>query len=168
MNISKFVERAKKSPFHLKLLNIGLSRMVPFNRRHGVKIIEIGDNSLKAAIPYKKFNLNHIKGIHACALATISEFVTGFLLLIKLDSAKYRLIMQKLEMNYHYQARMDAFAYFSLSDSWIKSNILEPLIDEEKVTVECSVKTMDREGNHLSTGIITWQIKKWANVKTKV
>ncbi len=168
MNISNLVKKAKTSSFYLKLLNFGLSRMVPFNKPHGFKIIEIGDHHLKATIPYKKANFNHIKGIHACALATLSEFVTGFLLLTKLNPSSYRLIMQKLMMEYHYQARMDAYAYFSIDDEWIQSAILNPLNSEDKVSVDCVVKVMDCDGNHLSTGTISWQIKKWDKVKTKV
>ena len=58
MNITKIVEKAKKSGFYLKALNIGLNRMVPFNKPHGFKIIEIGDHHLKTMVPYKKANFN--------------------------------------------------------------------------------------------------------------
>jgi hypothetical protein len=71
-------------------------------------------------------------------------------------------------MEYHYQARMDAEVFFSISDEWLRQNVLEPLSAEEKVTVHCEVKIHDTENNHLATGMITWQIKKWDKVKTKV
>lgn len=168
INLSRLISRAKKSGFYLRVLNIGLNQMVPFNRPHGFKVLEIGDNHLKTLVPYKRRNFNHIKGIHACALATLAEFTTGLLLLIKLDPKNYRLIMQKLEMEYHYQARMDAFAIFTISDEWLRLKILGPLSTDDKVTVNCEVKIHDMEKNHLATGIITWQIKKWDKVKTKV
>jgi hypothetical protein len=168
MDISSLVTRAKTSRFYLNILNIGLKRTVPFNRPHAFSVLEIGDHHLKTKVPYKKVNFNHIKGIHACALATLSEFTTGFLLLIKLNPKKYRLIMQKLEMEYHYQAKMDAFAYFSISDEWLGTNILEPLEQDEKVAVTCEIKIFDAENNHLSTGLITWQIKNWEKVRTKI
>ena len=168
MDFTKVIEKAKKSSFSLKLLNFGLNRMVPFNKPHGFKILEVGDDYLKTFVPYRRSNFNHIKGIHACALATLSEFTTGFLLLVKLDPKKYRLIMQKLEMEYHYQAKMNAFAYFSLSDNWLNSEIYYPLKTSEKVTIDCIVKIFDSENNHLSTGTVTWQIKDWGKVKTKV
>ncbi|MCK5368211.1 MAG: DUF4442 domain-containing protein, partial [Cyclobacteriaceae bacterium] len=104
MDITKIVKKAQGSSIYLKILNIGLNRMVPFNKPHGFKVVEIGDYHLKTMVPYKKSNFNHIKGIHACALATLSEFTTGFLLLTSLDPKKYRLIMQNLSMDYHYQA----------------------------------------------------------------
>jgi len=168
MDIPRLVEKAKTSPIYLRILNIGIKWTVPFNKPHAFAILEVGDHHLKTKVPYKKANFNHIKGIHACALATLSEFTTGFLLLAKLDPKKYRLIMQKLEMEYHYQAKMDAFAYFSLTNEWLQANIIRPLETEEKVTVVCEVKIFDAENNHLSTGHITWQIKSWEKVRTKV
>ena len=168
MNIKKIIEKSKSSSFYRKILNAGLNRLVPFNKPHGFKVVEISNLHLKTLVPYKKSNFNHIKGIHACALATLSEFTTGFLLLSRLDSRKYRLIMQSLNMDYHYQAKMDAFGIFSISDDWLNELIIQPLETAEKVTVDCEVKIHDKQGNHISTGIVTWQIKSWEQVKTKV
>ncbi len=168
MNFSKITEKAKKSGFYLKILNFGLNKMVPFNKPHGFKVVEIGDHHLKTLVPYRKSNFNHIKGIHACALATLSEFTTGFLLLAKLDPKKYRLIMQSLFMDYHYQAKMDAYGIFNISEKWLEEKIYMPLESIDKVVITCEVKIHDKEGNHLSTGNVNWQIKSWKKVKTKV
>jgi len=168
MNITKIVQKAKNSGFYRKILNSGLNRLVPFNKPHGFKVVDIGDHHLKTMVPYKKANLNHIKGIHACALATLSEFTTGFLLLTRLDPNKYRLIMQNLNMEYHYQAKMDTFGTFFISEEWLDELIYRPLESTEKVVVDCEVNIHDKEGNHISTGIVKWQIKSWDQVKTKV
>jgi acyl-coenzyme A thioesterase PaaI-like protein len=142
--------------------------MIPFNKPHGFQIIETGPNHLKTLIPYKKRNFNHIRGLHACALATISEFTTGFLLISKLDGKRYRLIMQRLEMDYHYQGKMDAVASFEASDEWMQSHVYDPLKNTESTVVICEVKIHDTQGNHLTTGRVHWQIKDWQKVKTKV
>ena len=168
MNINKLVEKAKASGFYLNILNFGLNRMVPFNKPHGFRIVEIGDHHLKTKVPYRKANFNHIKGIHACALATLSEFTTGFLLLTKLDSKNYRIIMQSLSIEYHYQAKMDAFGSFIISDEWLDELVYKPMESTEKVLVECEVKIHDKDGNHISTGSVKWQVKSWKKVKTKV
>ncbi|GAB1446624.1 MAG: DUF4442 domain-containing protein [Cyclobacteriaceae bacterium] len=165
---AKILEKAKKSSFYRRLLNFSLDRMIPFNKPHGFHVMEIGDYYLKTGIPYRKSNFNHIRGLHACALATISEFTTGFLLITKLDAKKYRLIMQKLEMNYHYQGKMDAYAEFSISEEWLNNEIYYPLDSAEAVVVICEVKIHDKDGNHLTTGLVHWQIKNWDKVKTKV
>jgi len=164
----KIIEKAKHSSFHLRVLNWSLNRMVPFNQPHGFKVTQVGDYNLKTLLPYKKRNMNHIRGLHACALATISEFTTGFLLVSKLNGKKFRLIMQRLEMDYHYQGKMDAIAEFSVSEGWFKENIYEPLKSQDAVVVPCEIKIHDVEGNHLTTGKVFWQIKTWSKVKLKV
>ena len=165
---AKIIEKAKHSQFYLKVLNWSMNRMVPFNKPHGFKIVSIGDDHLKTSIPYRKSNWNHIRGLHACALATISEFTTGFLLVSKLDAKKYRLIMQRLEMDYHYQGKMDATAEFSASPEWFEKNIYFPLRSNDAVVIPCEVRIHDTSGNHLTTGKVFWQIKNWSKVKTKV
>jgi acyl-coenzyme A thioesterase PaaI-like protein len=167
MDTDKILQKARHSGFYLWLLNKLLDRMIPFNRPHGFKVISIGDNSLKTLLPYRTKNFNHIRGLHACALATISEFTTGFLLISKLDGKKYRLIMQRLEMDYHYQGKMDAVAEFSLPIEWMESQIYSPLKTNESVVVNCQIKIHDIKGNHLTTGNVFWQIKDWTRVKTK-
>jgi acyl-coenzyme A thioesterase PaaI-like protein len=163
----KIIEKAKHSPFYLRLLNWSVDRMVPFNKPHRFAVIEVGDDFLKTKIPYARKNFNHIRGLHACALATLSEFTTGFLLVTKLDGKKYRLIMQRLEMNYHYQGKMDATAEFSAGADWLEEKIYRPLKTQDAVVVVCEVKIHDVKGNHLTTGQVFWQIKNWEKVKTK-
>jgi len=166
-DLNKLVEKAKTSTFYKGVLNFALNRMIPFNKPHGFKVVEIRDFSIRIFIPYKRKNFNHIRGIHACAMATVSEFTTGFLLISKLDAKKYRLIMQRLEMNYHFQGKMDAFATFSISADWLEEKIYVPLKENDAVVIPCEVKIHDEKGNHLTTGTIFWQVKDWSKVKTK-
>jgi hypothetical protein len=167
MDTTKILQKAKHSGFYRWILNRALDRMIPFNKPHGFAVVEIDDFRLKTCIPYKRGNFNHIRGLHACALATISEFTTGFLLISQLDPKKFRLIMQRLEMNYHYQGKMDAFAEFSISSQWLEEKIFTPLKTNDSVVVPCEIKIHDRNGNHLTTGNVFWQIKDWNKVKTK-
>jgi acyl-coenzyme A thioesterase PaaI-like protein len=142
--------------------------MIPFNKPHGFQIVELDDYSVRVRIPYKRKNFNHIRGLHACALATISEFATGFVLTTKLSPKKYRLIMRRLEMDYHYQGKMDAYAEFSIDEQWLTTNIHEPLKTGDIAEINCEVKIFDKESNHLTTGHVHWQVKDWARVKTKI
>ncbi len=135
--------------------------------RTAFRIVETGPNHLKTLIPVQERNFNHIRGLHACALATISEFTTGFMLISKLDGKKYRLIMQRLEMDYHYQGKMDAVASFEASDEWMQTHVYDPLKNNESTVVICEVKIHDTQCNHLTTGRVHWQIKDWQKVKTK-
>jgi acyl-coenzyme A thioesterase PaaI-like protein len=165
---NRILQKAKTSSFYLAILNWSLNRMIPFNKPHGFRILEIGDHHLRTLIPYRRKNFNHIRGLHACALATISEFTTGFLLVSKLDAKKYRLIMQRLEMDYHYQGKMDASATFTISEDWLQQQIYDPLKTQDAVVIVCEVKIHDEQGNHLTTGKVYWQIKDWQKVKTRL
>ncbi|MEQ8242435.1 DUF4442 domain-containing protein [Fulvivirga sp.] len=168
MDTTKIVQKAKTSSFYLWLLNAGLNRMIPFNKPHGFKVVEITDTTIKTKLPYKRGNFNHIKGLHACALATLSEFSTGFLMISRLDPKKYRIILKTLEMEYHYQGKMDGFGNFEINDQWLEEKIYNPLKENESTVVICEIKIHDTEGNHLTTGKVHWQVKSWDKVKTKL
>lgn len=141
--------------------------MIPFNLPHDFEVTMISDTGVKTRLPYKRKNLNHVRGLHACALATLSEFTTGFLLISRLGMDRYRLILQKLEIDFHYQGKMDGVAEFSLDESWLNEKIVQPLKSNDAVVVLCPVKIFDTQGNHLTTATVHWQLKDWKKVKTK-
>lgn len=167
-NAAYVLQKAKSSAFFLRILNWSLSRTVPFNKPHGFEITAIDDFGIKTRLPYRKRNFNHIRGLHACALATLCEFTTGFLLISILDIKKYRLILQRLEVDYHYQGKTDAVAEFSVTKEWMEEHIYQPLKSQDAVVVPCEVRIYDRAGNHLTTGKVFWQFKDWQKVKTRV
>ena len=168
MELEKFVEQAKKSKFGLFKLNLGLGFVIPFNRPHKIKVVDITDDMVRTIIPFRRKNMNHIRGVHACGMATCAEFASGLLLLTKLGNKKYRLIMESIEMQYHYQAKKDIYAEFHASDIWLKENIFTPLTKVESILVKCEIKLYDTEKNHVATGYTNWQIKEWTKVKTKL
>jgi hypothetical protein len=75
--------------------------------------------------------------------------------------------MQRMEMDYHFQGKMDAFAEFQVTEEWYTSEIVDPLTRADAVVVPCTVKVIDAKGNHLTTGVVYWQVKNWSKVKTK-
>jgi len=167
MDLDPILAKARSSGRYWKL-NFILQRGIPFNRQHNINIVELTEDKVSTHIPYKNTNLNHIKGIHACGLVTVAEFCSGIALMNKLGSKKYRLIMSTLRVEYHYQAKQGATASYSISDEWLQQMILDPLGSNEAVQIECEVPVHDDEQNHLCTAFITWQIKSWDKVKTKV
>ena len=167
MNPAKLIEKSKDSSFYLWLLNMGLNRMIPFNGPHSFRIVSIEKGSIKVKLPFKKRNQNHIRGLHACALATLAEYSTGLTLVSCLDPGAYRIIMQKIQMEYYYQGKTDAIASFSITDEWLKENILDIVESGSPVIVPCIIDIYDIDNNKLATGNIFWQIKSWKYVKTK-
>ncbi len=161
------VDKARHSGFQLWLLNMVLLRTVPFNRPHGLRVTRIADDGITITARNKKPNQNHIKGIHACLLATLCEYVSGLNLLLKLDPQSYRIILKNIHMTYHYQARKDVSVTFHISDDFCNKEIIVPLSTTEAIFKEFAVEVYDTERNHICTGLINWQIKAWKNVKTK-
>lgn len=168
MNFRELSEKAEKSRFWLWILNNAMSRMIPFNSPHGLKISAITRNSLVTSLPIKRKNQNHLKGIHACALATIGEFTAGALLVSRLDPKLYRMILKELKVNYFYQAKSAVTARFVLEESFYKNEILTRIEEEQVLEIPLVVKIYDEDKNHICDVQSYWQIKRWELVKTKV
>lgn len=168
MKLSGFISRARTSSFHLWVLNTLMARMIPFNKPHGFEVTALNESEIKTRLPFKRRNFNHIRGLHACAMATLAEFTTGFLLISRLDPAEYRIILKRLEMEYLYQGKMTAVASFQMTNEWLDSQIYHPLKSQDSVDVQCIVSIFDTAGNKLAIGTIYWQVKEWKKVRTKL
>lgn len=168
MNLAHELDKAMKSRFSLWLFNRIMWNVVPFNKPHNIRIINIEVSSLSIELPYKRKNFNHIKGIHACALATLSEYITGLSLLRWLNTKDYRLIMKSIKMDYLYQAKQTVTAKFTLEKDSLMEKIEGGLSKNDSVVIPLSVKIYDLEKNNICIGNIEWQIKPWKKVKTKV
>lgn len=163
--LQKSFRRAYTSKFHLYLLNLGISRFVPFNKPHKFKITDINPNRVRIELPYIKRNMNHIKGIHACALATLNELASGLLIISRLDPNSFRIIMKRIEIDYLYQAKEKVYVEFELSEEEIER--LKVKADKEPVEYLAQISTYDSSGSEICNSKITWQLKSWKEVKTK-
>lgn len=162
------IAKARATAGDLDALNQALGAFIPFNAPHGFCIEELGEDFVKTRAPYKEGNFNHIQGIHACAIATIAEFSSGLLLLSKVDPLQYRLIMAKMVVEYHYQAKQDTFAVTYLTAEQIEREIVAPLREVDSLLRSMETEVRDRDGNLVATAQITWQIKPWDKVRTAV
>ncbi|MGZ3862055.1 MAG: DUF4442 domain-containing protein [Bacteroidia bacterium] len=165
--LNALVQKAKHSRFYLWVLNLLLLRTVPFNNPHKPRVINIGEDEISLCAKYSRNNLNHIKGIHACLLATLCEYASGLSLLLHLSPKEYRIILKGINMTYHYQAKTDVFVKFKLDKKQLEETVLVPLKNNEAIFREFQVEVYDAKNNHICTGLINWQIKAWDKVKTK-
>jgi len=156
--------KAKNSGFYLYILNLVLGYAIPFNKPHRIKITAVNDDGVSVRLPYKRKNLNHLKGIHACALATAAEYTSGISLLAAIGT-DYRLIMKNINMTYHYQAKMDVITSLSLDKKTLEEKVRSPLLTSDAVLFENTVEVYDLMTNHICTAVVEWQIKKWGKVK---
>ena len=121
--LNALVQKAQHSKFYLWVLNFMLLRIVPFNNPHKLKITSIAEDGITMFAANTKNNRNHIKGVHACLLATLCEYVTGLSLLVHLSPKEYRIILKNISMTYHFQVKTDVFVKFKIS-SEEKQNVI--------------------------------------------
>jgi acyl-coenzyme A thioesterase PaaI-like protein len=157
--------RAQQSRSWLAVLNLALRFLIPFNAPHGIKIKALARDAVTVALPFKRANKNHVGGLHACALATASEFATGVVLLQQLGD-NHRILMKALQMEYFYQGRSAALVEFRVDPAWIEREITSPLKSAESVVVEVTARVTDAAGNHLCTATVTWHVKRWDRVNS--
>ncbi|MES2558126.1 MAG: DUF4442 domain-containing protein [Bacteroidota bacterium] len=157
--------KAKHSSFYLWLLNVVLWRVIPFNRVHKVTIESLSDTQVSILLPYKKSNQNHLKGMHACALATLCEYACGIGLMTTLDPKQYRIILKDIKLSYHAQAKSDVRASFEITPSRLEQEILLPLQQTGLTTQTYTVQAFDTNKKLMCTGEVTWQLKRWDKVR---
>lgn len=166
--LNALIQKAKHSSFYLWVLNVMLLKTVPFNKPHRLKVLKIVDGEITIGAENKRYNQNHIRGIHACLLATLCEYASGLSLLLHLPIKDYRIILKTIHMTYHFQAKKNVHVNFKLSKKEVETNFMIPLQTQEAMFHEFTVEVYDEDKNHICTGLINWQIKAWKNVKMKV
>jgi hypothetical protein len=165
-NIHNLMLKAETSSFSRRILQFVLSYAIPFNRPHRFKIKEVYSDGFHIALPYLKVNKNHIKGIHACGLATLSEFVSGLTLMKVIGRNDLRIIMKEMKMTYHFQAKKDVYAIAHLTPEILEQSVFSPLKTQDSIFYLMKIEAYDIDKNHICTGEVNWQLKKWEKVKT--
>lgn|SRR3990167_71021 len=160
------IQKAEKSKKYLWLLNRLINFAVPFNKPHSFKVTGIAADQVKIFTPYKKKNFNHVRGIHACAIATAGELSAGLLLMFHFNPIQYRMILSHIDITYHYQAKKDIVSTATLT-TMEKETILQKLSIDNKTTQDITSEIKDIDNQLIATVKTTWQLKKWSDVKTK-
>jgi acyl-coenzyme A thioesterase PaaI-like protein len=164
MDISKAFQLAEGGSFKKALLDRFLWRYITFNRPHRLSIAELKPGFAKVFLPYRKNNLNHLKGLHACSLATLAEYTSG-LAIISCTGKEFRIIMRSLNVVYEKQGRSDAFAVFRISANEIQKKVQDSAISGEPIWIHAEVPVMDSSGELLCTALVEWQLKHWDKVR---
>ncbi len=167
MNFEKLVHKAQTNSCYKRLLNVALHMKIPFNKPHGLRVEQLSTNTSVVSIPFKRSNQNHLKGLHACVLATAGEYASGLLILNKLGVKDYRIIMESLSVKYVYQGKTKAKAVFEITDERLQEEVIIPLKKEESSFLTCDIPITDEQSNLLCTVTTRWQIKPWNKVKFK-
>lgn len=148
-------------------INWVLNRGVPFNIAHGIKLTSISRSSVSASLPYKRKNLNHLKGIHACALCLLGEFPAGILLISKFSFKEYRLILSDLSAEYLKQGRTHLKAVATWPEGLISKEIRDFLEKDDSYTLQLHTRITDTDDDEVARVTTTWQLKSWDKVSLK-
>lgn len=166
INAGALFEKARNSSFQMKKLNFLLHRMIPFNHPHRLKVTKLETDDTRVLIPFIRKNKNHLNGLHACVLATGAEYCSGLVMLQHLGVKDYRLIMKSMDVQYHYQAKMDAVARFGMTKETLESTVIRALKEEGVAAISCDIQVHDIAENHICTVTTHWQIKEWKKVRS--
>jgi acyl-coenzyme A thioesterase PaaI-like protein len=158
------IRRAEHSPVHRRALSRLLSWVIPFNRPHGLVIETLDPTRVEVSLPFTRTNQNHVGGLHACALATCAEFSCGILLLRHFPSEQFRLLMRKMEVEYHRQGRSTARARCTISTETLEG-ITRALDAKSYTMVDLVVEVFDRSDEKLCTATVSWQLRRWDTVR---
>ena len=79
MKTGALFHRALKSARsgRLTLFSRLMQEVVPFNRPHRIRVVDLSAEQCKVSLPWRRRNLNHVGTMHACALATAAEYYKG-------------------------------------------------------------------------------------------
>ncbi|MGC4121789.1 MAG: DUF4442 domain-containing protein [Myxococcales bacterium] len=149
-----------------KLVGAFLRVASPFNSplRADVQVWEPG--LCRIRVPNRRPLHNHLRGIHACALATAGETPAGLLLLRTFPFSRYRLILKDLSIHYERQARTALVAEADLhADERQRIEAGLAAGDAQLVTLETRID--EPAGPRLATVRTTWQVKAWDQVRSR-
>ena len=159
------VDKARRGqPFWL---NVFFRKALPFNVPHGIRILELGESQVRVALPDRRRNKNHLNGMHAIAMATACEFASGLAVLERFNLEDYRLIMYRLEMDYHRQPAPGPCEAHSVIALDLEQKIRDELASSEDEVSKFSMisELFDGAGERIATAKVHWHVKPWSAVR---
>ena len=140
---------------------------IPFNRPHRFRIASLASGSAEVVAPFRRSNRNHLGTVHACAMATVGEFVAGLALLGAFDPTEYRLIMSHMEVEYKRRAVTQIRSRAALSEDDLAE--VRWLLNEHGLTTRVLTSSLvDNAGEEVAVVRTKWQIKAWGRIEGKV
>ena len=96
--------------------------IVPVNRRFGIKITAISDDSktFTLKLPYKRKNLNVGRTVHGAAIMCLAETVHGVAVLWNFDPKNHRMVTSTTNLQFIKPGRSDLFVKFGLPEKTVE------------------------------------------------
>ena len=104
--------------------------------------------------------------MHACAIATAAEYVSGLNVVQAFDMEKFRLIMSRIEVDY--VRRPDGYCHAESGISNEQMSQINRELDAEGVSKFSLVSIVtDSKNEKVAEATIYWQVKSWQKVRVK-
>ncbi len=134
------------NPFGRFLFNAGISIAVPYSGSVRPKVMEITPGSAHVKLHDRRRVRNHLRSIHAIAMANALELTSGLAMMAAL-SDDVRGIVTSLEVTYHKKGRgtLD-----------VRSQCTPPSAITERTTFLAHAEAHDSSGELVSSIAVTW------------
>lgn len=138
----RMVEKTDKLPASLRQWAITklFSRFVPFLGTAGLRFEEVGRERMVVSIVNQRKVQNHIKGVHAAAMALLAETATGFVVGMNVPDDKL-MLLKSMKVSYLKRAQGNMQATATLEPSQIAR-----MFSEDKGDVLVNVNVVDESG----------------------
>jgi uncharacterized protein (TIGR00369 family) len=150
--LHQLVTRLDRLPAAFKYMAITwfFGRKVKFVRTAGIQIVDFTDQSLTCELSNKKKVQNHIKGVHAAAMALLAESATGLVTGLFLPDDKLPLL-KSMQIDYVRRAKGSLKAVAKLDQSQI-----DLMHSQEKGDIVVNVEITDEDNAIPIVCQITW------------
>ncbi|WP_230371531.1 DUF4442 domain-containing protein [Paludibacterium denitrificans] len=125
-------------------------KVVPFLSTAGLRFEEVSQQRLVVSLRNRRKVQNHIKGIHAAAMALLAETATGFVVGMNVPDDKL-MLLKSMKIDYLKRAQGDMRASASLTAEQIAS-----MHELEKGNVTVAVNVTDESGESPISCEMVW------------
>ena len=133
-----------------------MGRFVPFLSTAGLRFETISHETVRVSLRNRRPVQNHIKGIHACAMALLAETATGFAVQMNIPDDKL-ILLKSMNIQYTKRAEGNMYAVAHVSEA-----MAERLQNEERgnFIVPCEVGDESGEPPVMVEMVWAWVLKK--------
>ncbi|POA98356.1 DUF4442 domain-containing protein [Chromobacterium sinusclupearum] len=141
-SMSRIADKVGKLPvgWRRPVLSMMFGKIVPFLATAGLRFEEVGHDRLTVSIRNRKKVQNHIRGVHAAAMALLAETSTGFVVGMNMPDDKL-MLLKSMKVNYIKRSQGDMRAVATLTPQQIQS-----MYDQDKGEVLVAVNVTDESG----------------------
>jgi len=157
-SMSRIADKVGRLPVGVRstVLTLLFGRLVPFLSTSGLRFEKVGHTQLTVSIRNQRKVQNHIKGVHAAAMALLAETATGFVVGMNVPDDKL-MLLKSMKVNYTKRSQGDMRAVATLDDGQILQMYS---MDKGEVLVNVSVTDESGESPIQCEMVWAWIPKK--------